>query len=324
MQVLGLGFAYPENQISNELISELNPNFLRDHFEKETGIKSRYSALNLDYLKQTRNSDISQGISNLVESDLDIAARAVNEALGHAGIGIEEVGLVIGESSTPFQTIPALSQRVAGHMKHKVKAYDLLAGAASPCLHFDTLNSFSPELLPDYILLVYSNFPSVFIDYSALTPSMARYSDTVAAVVLGTRTRGLFSVLDTSFHSNTNFTAGNEIDLLSPLRVSSAVEASFESEIALQTNSALSRNPRGAKKNFFVSTQISPKLIKRLGQVLRFAGDELMISDCGDSFSSAPFMSLAENWGKFITGERVYMSLCGFGLQSGYIVLEVN
>lgn len=324
LQVLGLGFAYPKNQITNDLISELNPNFLRDIFEKETGIKSRHSILDLEYLKQTSNSDVSKGLSHLLESDLTVAERAVNRALHSAGVEMSEIGLVIGETSTPFQTIPALSQRVAGHMKHKVKAYDLMAGAASPCLHFDTLNSFNIDKLPEYILLIYSNFPTAFIDYAAVTPNMARYSDSVAAVVIGTQRRGMLKLLDCYFNSKTNFSARDEIDLLSPLRISSSVEAVFESEINLNTQKALSKNPRAMKKNYFVPSQISPKLIRRLGQVLGFAGDELMINDSGDSFSSAPFKMLFEHWGKFSSGERIYMSLCGFGLQSGYLVFEVN
>jgi 3-oxoacyl-[acyl-carrier-protein] synthase III len=324
LQILGLGYAHPENKIDDNLVLELNPNFLKDYFQQESGSIERFSLLNPEYIRSTRNSSLKAAFDNLTESDLDVAARAVSQAVENAGIELSEIGLVIGESSTPFQTIPALAQRVAGKMNLKIRAYDLLAGSASACMHLSVLNSWKESSLPEYILLVYSNFPSVFIDYSSLTPSMARFSDSVAAVVIGTKRKGILSVLEASFTSDNLSGQSETIDLLSPLRIASASEKVFESQLNIVMGKALSKFPRGQRKNYFLPTQISPKLIRRIGQLNRFAGDEVMISKSGDSFSSGPFGPLYENMGKFSSGERVYMALCGFGLQSGYVVLEVN
>ena len=201
LQILGVGFATPKNKISNQLLLELNPNFKQAEFESDTGVSSRFTALDLDYLVSTKNSDLMLSFANIVESDLELAARAVHSAVALAGINLEDIGLVIGETSTPFQTIPSQAQRIAGSLGMKVKSYDILAGAASPSRHFATLAAWREEKLPDYILLVYSNLPSVFIDYSAVTSSLACFSDGAAAIVISTKKKGKFSVISASAKS---------------------------------------------------------------------------------------------------------------------------
>jgi 3-oxoacyl-[acyl-carrier-protein] synthase III len=324
INIAGVGFAYPKTQISNQLLSELSPNFMRSLFESDTSIKERYSALNLNYLVETKNSDLTASFSNLVESDLELAERAITAAVQQAGIQLSDVGLVIGETSTPFQTIPSQSQRVAGFLGLKVKAYDILAGAASPCLHLATLASWRQERLPDYVLLIYSNLPTVFIDYAAVTPNSARLSDAVAAVVISTKEHGALKVISANSKSDVSLANEETIDMFGPLQISNATEAVIESKLEVVANEALVKCPRGPKRNYFIPSQIAPTSIKRLGAVLGFAGEEVLISPYGDSFSSSQFGPLTQLWNHLASGDRVYMAMCGLGLQFGHVVLEVN
>ena len=324
LHIAGVGFAYPKTQISNELLSQLSPNFMQALFESDTAVKERFSALNLNYLLETKNSELTASFSNLSESDLELAGRAITSAVQHAGIELSDIGLVIGETSTPFQTIPSQSQRIAGSLGLKVKAYDILAGAASPALHLATLSSWREERLPEYILLIYSNLPTVFMNFAAITPNLARMSDAVAAVVVSTRVKGTMTVISASSKSDVSLASECVVDMFGPLQISNAAEEIIESKLEVVGAEALAKCPRGSKMNYFIPTQIPPKAIRRLGANLGFAGDEILISRYGDSFSSAQFGPLSELWNHLATGDRIYMAMCGLGLQFGHVVLEVN
>lgn len=324
LQILGIGFASAKNEISNQQLMELNPNFMQSMFEKDTGIKSRYTSLNSDYLYRTKNSDLTEAFAHLDESDIDLCIRAINQAVIQAGINLDDIGLVIGETTTPFQTIPSQSQRVAGALGLKVKSYDILAGAASPALHLSTLSSWREERLPDYVLLLYSNLPTVFIDFATLSPNLARLSDSSAALIVSTKHRGAISILSAFSKTDTTMANLDSIDIAGPLRITDATQNNIETYIELMANDALKKFPRGPKKNFFAASQVAPSSLKRLGNILGFSGDEVLINKYGDSFSSAPFGAIVQESVHLSSGDRIYMALCGIGLQFGNVVLEVN
>lgn len=324
LNILGAGFASPNSQVSNQLLAELNPHFLPTDFEAQTGIVQRKTSLELDYLRATKNQDPSQALAHLAQSDLELARLAVEQAVERAGISLSQIGLVIGETSTPLQTIPSQGQRVAGSLSLKVKAYDILAGSASPALHLATINSWQDARIPDYVLLVYSNVPTVFIDYSKVMNATARLSDSAAALVISPRHKGRLSLLTASSQSDVASANQDGFDIAAPLTMNHATEKMIEAQLEPTGQQALKQSARAAKRNFLMPTQISPKAVKHLAATLGFAGDQTLVSEEGDSLSSGALAPLAQQWGNFASGDKIFAVQAGLGLQSGYFVLEVN
>ena len=54
----GMGHAHPENEITNRFLQELDIGTNEAWILERVGIRSRRTALSLDYIRETRNSDV--------------------------------------------------------------------------------------------------------------------------------------------------------------------------------------------------------------------------------------------------------------------------
>jgi 3-oxoacyl-[acyl-carrier-protein] synthase III len=119
-------------------------------------------------------------------SPTSLGVEAVHRAAAEAGLALEEIGLCVASSLTPFQTTPSEAQRIAGQLGLKIPAYDLPGGPAAWWVHLDTFSKFKRERLPEYIACVYTDCPNHGID-SAATDYIGIFGDMACAVILAPR-----------------------------------------------------------------------------------------------------------------------------------------
>jgi 3-oxoacyl-[acyl-carrier-protein] synthase-3 len=189
LHILGIGTAYPETVLTNELLVELSGGGLTRETIQSTGIARRHSVLPVDYLLATGNADAKAGEGVMLCSPTDLALRATESALSRAGLAADQIGLIWGDACSPVETTPSEAQRLGARLNIKANAYDVVTGGNGLLLHLDLLDGLTPEKLPDVIVCVSANTPTQQVNYR--TGVGAPYlSDGATAVVLSPRIRG--------------------------------------------------------------------------------------------------------------------------------------
>ena len=181
MYILGAATVEPETTFDDDFLSELG-------IKKPAGVEttSRPSVLKREYVRVSKNKDVRAAQLNQLSSPTDLGYFAALKALNAANISAESLGLVLGDTATPEQTIPSEAQRIAGRLGLKVPAYDILGLGGALSLFFSRLYSVREETLPDYILLVTTNTPTVYTDYSD-AKSAYLFGDSAVAILVSPR-----------------------------------------------------------------------------------------------------------------------------------------
>lgn len=115
-----------------------------------------------------------------------LGARALLNALEMARIPKESLNLIIGDSSTPFETCPSEGQRIAGNLGLKIPCFDIVGGTHAFPIFLDQISKWSDDKTPDYVAFVSTNMAKDLAE-----PDNKRYfCDAAGAVILSTRIRG--------------------------------------------------------------------------------------------------------------------------------------
>ena len=76
LQLHGLGHAHPENEIDNKFLESLDIGTSDEWIMERVGIRSRRTAMSLDYIRETKNEDPRGAIEASYISNAQLGARA--------------------------------------------------------------------------------------------------------------------------------------------------------------------------------------------------------------------------------------------------------
>jgi hypothetical protein len=137
-----------------------------------------------------------------------MGVESVKIALERASLVAEDIGMVIGDTATPIETIPAFASLVAEKLGIKVPAYDITGLSASLPLQIQTLNSWKSEVVPRYSVLVSSNTPTPYLSFSENDDCSWVFSDGAGAVILENTTERVGLVVEDACYSRVPETVG--------------------------------------------------------------------------------------------------------------------
>ena len=80
LNLLGLGHFNPENEITNQFLEDLDIGTNDEWIMERTGIRSRRTALPLEYIRETRNADPRGAVEAAEISNAAMGARAAARA----------------------------------------------------------------------------------------------------------------------------------------------------------------------------------------------------------------------------------------------------
>lgn len=206
MRIISIGTALPKRVITNQLLKELGAS---DENLQRFKVERRPTVLPLDYILNTRNQEPKDtemlggadvtleaatsecpaevaGESRIVESPTSLGVAALEEALRSSGLSIEEIGLIVADTSSQLQTIPCESQRIAAHFGVKVVSFDFSVSSCAFVNHLRIFSKWKQERLPKYIACVWVHTPTRFIDYSHGLERVL-FGDGASAVIVATR-----------------------------------------------------------------------------------------------------------------------------------------
>ncbi|MBP1685184.1 MAG: 3-oxoacyl-[acyl-carrier-protein] synthase [Deltaproteobacteria bacterium] len=179
----GLGHFHPENEITNRFLEELDIGTTEQWILERVGIRSRRTALRLDYIRETRNRDTREALGAALYTHAETGRRAAEMALDRAGVGKSDIGMVIAGSSVVDMVTPAEACNIAGALEMEVPALDVNSACTSFYASLYLLSLMQPERLPPYVLLVVPEAITRSVDYNDRSSAVLWGDGTVAAVV---------------------------------------------------------------------------------------------------------------------------------------------
>ena len=183
MYLHGLGHFHPENEITNQFLTDLDIGTNAEWIEERTGILSRRTVMSLDYIKETRNRDLTLVPDARMYSHADTGKRASEMALKRAGLEAADIGMVIAGGCNPEYLSPADACTIAATLGMEVPAFDMNSACTSYHVALYTLSMMHPEALPDFVLVVTPETVTTTVDYSDRAAAVLWGDGTTAAVI---------------------------------------------------------------------------------------------------------------------------------------------
>lgn len=199
LYIHGMGWYLPKTEITNKFLHEqVGLERGQDWVDSRLGIERRFSVLSKEYIQKTKNQNPSQAMLHARangETPVTMAAAAARKALEMAGIRPSQVGMVIANNDTPFETIPSSANFIAKALGIPGGPHcDVNSACSSFARHMQLLADTKEERLPEWVLTVQSSAYTVRTDYSAKSIDGYIWGDGSAAQVVSTRHRGRLAV----------------------------------------------------------------------------------------------------------------------------------
>ncbi len=204
----GLGHFHPHNEITNRFLEELEIGTNDAWILERVGIRTRRTALALDYIRETRNRDARAAVEASEFSTAQLGAHAAALAIDRAGIARTEIGMVIAGSSAPDHLSPADACNVARELELEVPAFDVNSACTSLLVQVHLLSLMDPARLPSYVLLVASDSLTKTVDYQDRSAAVL-WGDGAAAAVVSTKVPGCARILGSRIDSRPS--AGDKV-----------------------------------------------------------------------------------------------------------------
>jgi len=201
LHVHGLGHFHPPNELTNAFLEELDIGTTDEWILERVGIRSRRTALSLDYVRQTRNRDPRAAADAALFTHAEAGRRAAELAIARAGIDKRDIGLLVAGSSVMDTTSPAEACNIARALDLEVPAFDINSACTSFFANLYVLSLMQPEKLPPFVLLVVPEAVTRAVDY-ADRASAVLWGDATVAAVISARTPGRAVVLDATLASS--------------------------------------------------------------------------------------------------------------------------
>ncbi len=322
MFIIGVGAATPTTELSEQFLASIGLTLGGEGraLLSRSGVAGRRVSLPLEYIKEKRNRDVLEGRAVATVSPTALATQAATQALSRAGISIEQVGLIIADTATPYQTCPSEAQRIAGALGIKIPAYDIIAGSAALPFYIELLSSWKADRVPDYVLCISTNTPSQHVLYSDDALAAHLYGDAAAAFVISPRIKGGLSVVDSHIRRHSflkqSTTIGQHLSLSTDAMLGG-------DDVRGLVKEALQRAPKGIVPLSVIAPALYTADVE--SAVKELCGSDVRVDsgvrDSGYALGASSGLALSSMWDSVKPGQYVVMLHAGDGVWGGGILL---
>jgi len=197
----GLGHFHPENQITNQFLTDLDIGTNEEWIEERVGIGTRRTVLPLDYIRETRNQNLMEAIEAAEYTHADTGEIAANMALQRAGISADDIGMVIAGSCCHDHMSPADACMIAQRLGIEAPAFDINSACTSFHVALFMLSMMRLENVPEFVLLVTPESLTTTVDYSDRSAAVL-WGDGTTAAVVSTRVPSRIEILGNVLESS--------------------------------------------------------------------------------------------------------------------------
>ncbi|MBI5240881.1 MAG: ketoacyl-ACP synthase III [Elusimicrobia bacterium] len=330
LSILGLGCSLAKTELDNDFLHKevglaLGPDWVKNRL----GIYKRYTILSKDYIKDTKNADPRAAVAlarSQGQTPVTLGAEAARRALEHAGVKPEQIGLLIANNDTPFETIPSTANLVAqelgiGSGPH----FDANTSCSSFARHMQLLCEMEPSL-PDYVLAVQTSAYTTRTDYTSRCMDGYIWGDGAAAQVLCARQPGRLKVTPVDFGTKPDGADDVVIDTCGHFKQKGAAVKEFALAKTCELyQAAAARCGLDLKAVYTIAHQNNFAMQSKILKTLDLPEERHLrnVQDQGNTAAAGVPSVLAQNLSRLKTGDRVVYAVVGSGLAWGAGVLEV-
>ena len=313
--ILGCGGYLPERVVGNQELAE-RLDTSDDWISQRTGIRQRHIAADGQLTS-------------------DLAVIAAQRAIEHAGIGVDEIDLVVVATATPDNTFPATATRVQARLGMKRgAAFDVQAVCSGFIYSLSVADNFIKAGQAKTVLVIGAETFSRILDWED-RQTCVLFGDGAGAVVLRAEDTQSQGILSTHIHSD-----GTLYDLLyvdgGPSSTGTAGHLRMEgkevfrhavhrlSEVVVEALAAHQLTPRDI--DWLVPHQANLRIIEGVGRKLALPAERVVVTvdrHANTSAASIP-LALAEavHDGRIKRGEMILLEALGGGLTWGAALIR--
>jgi 3-oxoacyl-[acyl-carrier-protein] synthase-3 len=332
LRILGMGHFLPGNEITNPFLHErVGLEKGPDWVDSRLGIERRFSVLTTDYILETKNRKPAQAISHARGNGLTpvtLGAEAARRACERAGIRPDQVGWVIANDDTPFETIPPTAVQIARELGVQGGPHcDVNSACSSFARHMQALSDMQEAALPDYVLAVQTGAYTVRTDYASHSVDGYIWGDGAAAQVLSARHPGRLAVRPLVFGSDPRGANEIIIDSVGHFSQNGAKVRAFSvrrtCQILEDIASVLGTPLDDA---WTVSHQANAVMQASVVEHLHLPPERHLsnVREQGNIAAAGCPSVISQNWDRFEPGDRIVYAVVGAGLAWGGGCLEVE
>jgi 3-oxoacyl-[acyl-carrier-protein] synthase III len=324
MIVLGVASASPSIVVAGDEPREYAVS--ASSLAARAGVRSKRISLPLDYVRETGNVDPLEGWKVAAATPTSLGVQAVRDLLQRTGVSIEQIGLVLGDTGTPYQTCPSEAQRIVGELGVKTAAFDVVGGIGAVPHFISVVARWSASRIPDYLLYVSTNTPSQHVNYRLDPNSAGLFGDAAVAVLL----------------AKENVAGARSMRVAySAFRAEAARRSPVVIERSLRVDDRALMSPAQLEQYISDEMQLLKRFDPSITETAMFVAPQLYsadaegvlgshgvsahrvvsgVADIGFSLGSAHGVALAKVWDDVEPGRAVVLMHCGDG-QCGSVVL---
>jgi 3-oxoacyl-[acyl-carrier-protein] synthase-3 len=321
----GIGHFHPENVITNRFLEELEIGTDEAWIMERVGIRERRTVLSLDYIRETKNSDIRAACEASLYRNAETAAAAARMALARASLTPGDIGLVLSGSSVPAISTPAEAATVAAELGIDAPCLDVNSACTTFGMQVEFLNRMAADRLPPFVLMVQPEGITRAIDYRDRSASVLFGDATTAAVVSATvPARAAF--VESSCGTNPAGWEKVTISYGSHFRQDGNAVQGFA--IRRMTESILALKAGWAQEGRFrfIGHQANLGALSTVCERAGILDDQhwCNVADFGNTGGAGAPTVLSRHWDELLPGDRVAICLVGAGLTWVSLLLTVE
>lgn len=323
--VHGMGHFYPENVITNKFLEDLDIGSNSEWIMERVGIRTRRTALPLDYIKTTRNRDTRAAPEAALYNNAQTGAAAAGMAIARAGLKPEDIGMVISGSAAPNYVAPAEAASIAAELGIEALCFDVVSGCSTYAMQVHLLNSMKTGAVPPFVLIVNpENFTRV-----------VNYSDRSIACLFGDATTA--SVLSLVNPSRLVFTVCEGGSMPSSWMKVTVPRMGYFSQDGNAVQGFAIRKTTECLRALQSISEVSPEHFKFIGHqanlgMLKTVSERCAIPECnhwynvvdfGNTTSAGAPGTLSQHWDDLKSGDEIAVAVVGAGLTWVQLLLKV-
>lgn len=326
LNLLGLGHFHPKNEITNRFLEDLDIGTNDEWILERTGIRTRRTAMSLDYIRDTRNADPRGAIEAAEISNAEMGARAAELALERAGVDVSDVGLLIGGGCAPNTVSPAEACNIGRVLGVEAASLDINSACSSFIAGIYMLSLMDPAKLPPIVLLVTAEPMTGTVNYTDRS-SAVLWGDGALAAVLSTKSPGRAELLAQTLTSDPAGSDKVVVPRLGHFHQEGRTVQTFAIRKTSDLYLATRETQLDDERNFhFVGHQANLRMLESVCRRCEIP-DELHHSNCelfGNTAGASSGSVVSQLWDKWTPRDDICVVGVGSGLTWGSYVMRFH
>ena len=319
----GLGHFHPEEEITNRFLEELDIGTSDSWILERVGIRSRRTALSLDYIRETKNRDPRAAAEAATYDATALGHRAAERALASAGVDRDALGMVVAGTCGADYVVPAESARIADRLGIAAQCVDVNSACTSFSAQLHVLSMMRPEALPDYVLVIVTDTLTRQVDYSDRETAVL-FGDAAAAAVVSPRQPGRARVIGTALCSDPSGSEKVTIARYGYFAQEGRAVQMFAIKKTLEQVQRLQAEQEGGGPAHFVGHQANLRVLQSVCERAGIPPERhhSNVEWFGNTGAPSCATVLSTQWDKWAPGDDVLVAVVGAGLTWGSFLLR--